>query len=435
MKTLIMACVFACFFVTTNAAVPDTTHADNNPRNAAATAIKYDTPKINENNRVILKTTGLPDNANTENNVMAKIMNDIQQNLDRKNKMFDSTMLKLDKRVGKLDSLIKITGNPRERFDRLVERVQVLEEKQKAVEQNEINVYEANYQSAIINLVSMDREIKPLYLFHATKDFFNTLTETSNPASYDEFRKGFESFRVYVDKVKETNATQKAVSEVIGASGGITGGIPIVGAYSQLMFSSMAEYVNSIGHKKRELKVEAEQMFAITAALSQFTTDKNLIENEWDGITESLDEMQEYYDTVLNHNLNMIDINRGEFTNSFTHQGDASKRYIYLTTLRKKAAQYVLDMIKQDPKDWKENIYYQLMGVQYLKVRYGDITCRVKHHINKYNTLIVKYKNNKQIGTHISALDDKLNLLKSTFDDAFEPEQYVHSATQMYKVI
>jgi hypothetical protein len=253
--------------------------------------------------------------------------------------------------------------------------------------------------------------------------------------NYDEFRKGFENFRVYVDKTKESNATLKAVSEVIGASGYVTSGIPIVGAYSQLMFSGMAEYVNSIGHKRRELKVEAEKMFAITAALSQFTTDKNLIENEWDGITESLDEMQAYYDTMVNNNLKMIKIDRCEFTNQFTHQGDASKRYIYLTTLRKQAADYVLDMIKKDPKDWKENIYYQLMGVQYLKVRYGEITNRIKHHINKYNSIIVKYNNNKQIGSHISTLGDKLNQLKSTFDDAFEPEQYVHSATQMYKVI
>jgi hypothetical protein len=73
------------------------------------------------------------------------------------------------------------------------------------------------------------------------------------------------------------------------------------------MFSGMAEYVNSIGHKKRELKTEAEKMFAITASLSQFSTDKNLIENEWDGITQSLEEMQVYYDTLMNRNMNMLD--------------------------------------------------------------------------------------------------------------------------------
>lgn len=371
----------------------------------------------------------------TEKSVRERILNDIQRSLDKKNQVLDSTITKIDTRVSKLDSVIKITGNPKERIDKLVERVQILEEKQKALEQNEINVYEANYQSAIINLVSMDREIKPLILFRTTKDFFNALTETSNPANYDGFRRGFEKFRVYIDKVKDENATLKTVSEIIGATGNVSFGVPIVGAYSQLLFSGMAEYVNSIGHKKRELKAEAEKMFAITAALSQFTTDKNLIENEWDGITQSLEEMQVHYDTVMNRNMHMLNMDKSDVTYGFTRQSDACKRYLYLSMLRQKAGDYVLAMKKQYPKEWKENIYYQLMDVQSLKVRYGDITYRIKHHINKYAELIAKYKSNKDIGSQVEKLDEKLNGLKATFDDTFEPIQYVHAATQMYKVL
>lgn len=378
---------------------------------------------------------GITDSTLTEKNVREKILNDIQENLDRKNKVLDSTIVKLDSRVSNLDSVIKITGNPRERIDKLVERVQVLEEKQKAIEQNEINVYEANYQSAIINLVSMDREIKPLILFHATKDFFNALTETCNPVNYEGFRVGFEKFREYIDKVKDHDATQKTIADIITATGNVSFGIPIVGAYSQLLFSSMAEYVNSIGHNKRELKKDAERMFSITTALSQFTTDKNLIENEWDGITESLEEMQVYYDSVINRNLRMMSICRGDMENEFSRQSDANKRYLYLTMLRKRASDYVLEMKGRDPKEWKEDIYYQLMDVQSIKVRYGDITYRIKHHINKYTGLIAKYKANQELGTHISGLDGKLGQLRSTFDDAFEPMQYVHAATQMYKVM
>ena len=375
------------------------------------------------------------DTTTVDKTVREQILSDIQHNLDVKNKIVDSTITKLDSRVSKLDSVIKITGNPKDRIDKLVERVQILEEKQKAIEQNEINVYEANYQSAVINLVSMDREIKPLVLFRTTKDFFNAMAETSNPYNYEGFKTGFEKFRVYMDNTKETNATLKAISEVINATGNVSFGIPIVGAYSQLLFSGMAEYVNSIGHKKRELKVESEKMFATTTSLSQFVTDRNLIENEWEGITESLEEMQVRYDTVMNRNLQMLGIDRVEMTNCFTHQSDACRRYLYLTALRQKANDYVAGQKKQDPKDWKENIYYQLMDVQTLKVRYGDVTYRIKHHINQYSKLIVKYKSNKDIGEQVGKLDEKLDQLKSTFDDTFEPMQYVNAATQMYKVL
>jgi len=103
--------------------------------------------------------------------------------------------------------------------------------------------------------------------------------------------------------------------------------------------------------------------------------------------------------------------------------------------LQKKAADYVAERKKQDPKDWKQNIYYQLMDVQALKEKYGDITYRMEHHINKYSVLIAKYKNNKYIGSHVETLDQKLTELRSTFDDAFEPTQYIHAATEMYKVM
>jgi len=375
------------------------------------------------------------DSTLTEKNIREKILGDIQQNLAQKNEQFDSTIVKLDRRVSKLDSTIKLTGNPKERIDKLVERVQVLEEKQKAIEANELNTYEANYQSAVINLVSMDREIKPLILFHTTKDFFNALTETSNPVNYAGFQPGFEKFKLYVQKHKEHDATLHTVSDMISATGNISFGIPLVGAYSQLLFSGMAKYVNAIGHKKREMKREAETMFAVTTTLSQFTTDKNMIDNEWDAITKSLEEMQVYYDSSLNRNLHMVDINRAEFTNAFTRESDANKRYLYLTLLRDKAALYVIEMKQHNPKDWKENIYYQLMDVQSLKMKYGDVTYRIREHIDKYNQLIDKYKNNKNIGDHVAKLENKLNDLKQTFDSTFEPIEYVHTATRMYKVM
>ncbi|HXS36996.1 MAG TPA: hypothetical protein VN721_09860 [Flavipsychrobacter sp.] len=371
----------------------------------------------------------------TEKNIKDKILSDIQENLSIKNKAVDSTISRLDIKVGKLDSLIKITGNPKERVDKLMERVQVLEDKQKALEQNELNIYQANYQSALINLASMDREIKPLLLFHTTRDFFNTLTETSNPVNYEGFQSGFEKFKVYVDKYKDHDATLGAVSDIISSTGNISFGIPLVGAYSQLLFSGMAKYVNSIGHKKRALKKEAEKMFAITAKLSQFTTDKNMIEHEWDGITQSLSEMEVYYDSALNRNLRMVNIDRDDFNNEFTRQSDANARYLYLTILRDKAAKYVLDMKGKDPKNWKENIYYQLMDVQSLKMKYGDITYRIRQHIDKYDVLISKYKADPQIGDHVAKLEVKLNQLKETFDSAFEPSEYVHTATRMYKVM
>jgi len=369
------------------------------------------------------------------NNVREKILDEIRQNFDTKNKILDSTIIRLDDKVSRLDSIINNSGSSKERTDRLIERVQLLEAKQKALEENELNVYEANYQSAVINLVSMDREIKPLLLFNATRDFFNTLTETGNPMNYDGFQNGYTRFRIYVDRYKDHDVALKSISDVVSATGSISFGVPLVGVYSQLLFTGMSKYINSIGHRKRQLKTDAEKMFAIATAVSQFTTDKNIVEHEWDDITQALCEMQVRYDTVLNCNLRMINISRNDLSAQFTQEHDANRRYTYLTYLRQQAMDYVITMKKNNPKDWKENIFYQLMDVQSLKLKYGDLTYRIRQHIGKYDRLFAKYKADKNIGSHVSKLDEKLNQLKATFDATFEPTQYAHAATQMYRVM
>ena len=133
--------------------------------------------------------------------------------------------------------------------------------------------------------------------------------------------------------------------------------------------------------------------------------------------------------------MRMLACGKNEVCTNFTKENDASRRYLYLTALRDRSAEYVLKMKKEHPKEWKEDIYYQLMDVQTLKIKYGDITYHIVHHINKYAALIAKFKTNKDIGPNVSKLDSKLSQLKATFDDTFEPFQYAHSATQMYKVM
>ncbi|HWY34979.1 MAG TPA: hypothetical protein VNX68_10055, partial [Nitrosopumilaceae archaeon] len=102
----------------------------------------------------------ISDSLGTEKELREKVLSDIQVSLDKKMRSIDSTVLRLDQKVNDLDKSIIETNNVREKADKLLERVQALEDKQKALEQNELIVFEANYQSAIVNLLYMDREIK-----------------------------------------------------------------------------------------------------------------------------------------------------------------------------------------------------------------------------------------------------------------------------------
>lgn len=371
---------------------------------------------------------------NSDKYLKNKVLNDIQENLNKKTVALDSTISILDQKVLSLDSSIKATKKASVKVDKLLERVKALEEIQATIEENELNVYQANYQSAIINLVSMEREIKPLILFNSTKSFFGTLSETANPTSYPGYKKWYKQFYGFIQKEKDKDARLSVLNNLLSLTGNLANGTPLSGPITESFFSGISIFINSLGRNQKDLRAESEKMFLLTVKLSQFTHDKDMIEDEWSSITQELQALQAYYDKILSLNFEMLGISKTEFEYKFSKESDAKKRYDYLTFLKQKVADEVAKQKKDNPNEWKEKIYYQLMDVQALKLRFGNITFKISENITRYNGLVNKYKNDKQIGSKVASLETKLTDLKNTFDRAFDPAEYINSATRMYKV-
>ena len=175
-------------------------------------------------------------------------------------------------------------------------------------------------------------------------------------------------------------------------------------------------------------------MFLLTAKLSQFDYDKDLIEQQWEIVTDDLDKLQIHYDTILSQNLALLKVPRDEYGHRFTKETDADQRYQFLTELRKRASGLVTDRRSTDIKNWKQPIYYELMDVQSLKLRFGEQTFEIRGIIGRYNELVMKYKNDPEIGLKVQALGVKLDAMSDTFDSAFDPTEYINSATRMYLV-
>ncbi len=370
----------------------------------------------------------------TDRNIKSKVLSDIQLSLETKTRTLDSSVIKLDKKVDDLDKAIANSRSAYEKADKLLERVQSLEKRQFAIEENELNVYQANYQSAIINLVSMDREIKPLLLFNSSREFFAALTETSNPTSYPGYRQWYQQFTEYVNNERGRDASLNVLGSLLTLTGDISKGTPFTGPLTQSLFSGISSFISSLGRNRKELRDQSEQMFLLTAKIAQFTNDKNLIENEWGAITKELDELQKQYDVLLKQNLKLLQITENDFKNGFSRENDANKRYEYLSFLKQKSAKLVTAQKSSNAKDWKEEIYFELTDVQALKLNFGRTTFRISENIESYKNLIQKYKSDPEIGTRVVQLQDKLTKLKQTFDQAFDPLDYINSATRMYKV-
>ena len=377
----------------------------------------------------------IPDSTlSSDKNIRNKVLGDIQDNLDRKTKSIDQTLTKLDHKVDSLDIEIAASRDAREKADKLLQRVQALEKKQAAIEVNELYVYQANYQSAIINLVSMDKEIKPLILFNTAKSFFTTLGETADPMKYPGYQDWYKKFYDYIEKEKDKEPSLDVLHDMVQVTGNLTAGAGITGPISQALFLGINSFINSLGSKKKELKEQSRKMFLLTAKLSQFDYDKDLVEQQWEIVTKELEKMQIHYDTILNQNLALLKVTPAEYERRYNKETDADKRYEFLTELRKNASALVTDRRSADVKAWKQPIYYELMDVQSLKLRFGDLTFDIRGILAKYSELVTKYHSDPEIGLKVQELEVKLNALDDTFDQAFDPTEYINSATRMYLV-
>lgn len=374
------------------------------------------------------------DQAPTEKDLRNQVLEEIQTGLEAKTRSLETTVTQIDNRLNDLDRAISTSRSAVDKVDKLVERVQELERRQAAIEENELYVFQANYQSAMINLISMDREIKPLKLFDTTKSFFEDLSETGNPMNYAGYRQWFQEFRSYVESQKSNDAGMNVLSALLTLTGDLAKGTPFSGPIVQPLFNGMNTYINSLGRNRRELREQSERMFQLTAKLSQYTHEKNLIETEWTTMTEELDDLQQQYNKILQHNLKKIGVNPTEFYERFTRENDANRRLNYMLEIKQKTADYVARTKNTGSKDWKETIYYEMMDVQALKMRFGQITFDISSNIGSYTQLIAKYKKDAQIGQRIAGLESKLNNLRETFDAVFDPLDYLNSSTRMYKI-
>ena len=249
---------------------------------------------------------------------------------------------------------------------------------------------------------------------------------------YAGYQDWYKKFYDFVEKEKDHEPALSVLHDMVQVTGNLTSGASITGPLSQALFLGINSFINSLGSRRKELRDQSQKMFLLTAKLSQFDYDKDLVEQQWQIVTHELEKLQIHYDTILNQNLALLRVDRGEYNRRFYRENDAEKRYQFLTELRKEASGLVTGRKAADTKSWKQPIYYELMDVQSLKLRFGQLIFDIRGILEKYQELVKKYRNDPEIGMKVQGLEVKLNALSDTFDWTFEPTEYINSATLIY---
>src|SRR5690606_23526355 len=351
-----------------------------------------------------------------------------RENLDLRIKQIDS-------KISSLDESLKNTSSATEKVEKLVERVQILEEKQSELDKNVVSVYKYNYSSAVLNLASMEREIKPLNLFNSSRDFYTTLDKVSNPMTYEGYTAWFKEFEKYIEANKKDEAKLAALSHILNVTGNLAEGTPFTGMFAGSLFDGIGSFINSLGRRDKDLRDTSMQMFKLTTTVSQFTHDKDLIETEWKVITKSLDELKELQEKAMEDNIvKILGINRNEFKKNFTEETDAKKRTQYIISVSKIAENKIAEERTKNPENWKQDYYNQMVNVQNLKIRFGTLTFRIMENLDKYQALINKYKDDEFLKTRVAELSLKLNMVRNSFESTFNPQEYIRASNEMYIV-
>ncbi|HZJ36699.1 MAG TPA: hypothetical protein VFD29_08745 [Gillisia sp.] len=313
--------------------------------------------------------------------------------------------------------------------------MQILEEKQSELDKNVVSVYKYNYSSAVLNLASMEREIKPLNLFNSSREFYTTLDKVSNPMSYEGYAAWFKEFEKYIEENKKSEAKLAALSHIMQVTGNLAEGTPFTGMFAGSLFDGIGLFINSLGRRDSDLKEKSLKMFKITTLVSQFTNDKDLIETEWNAITKSLEELKEIQHNAMEENIvKILGINRTDFKKYFTDETDAKKRTQYILKISKIAEDKISEEKKKNPENWKQDYYNQMVAVQNLKIRFGTITFRILENIDKYKLLINKYRDDEFLKDRIAQLDSKLISVRNSFESTFNPQDYIKASSEMYIV-
>ncbi len=341
----------------------------------------------------------------------------------------------IDTKINNLDESIQNSNSASEKVEKLLERVKYLEERQAEIDKNTVSVYKYNYSSAVLNLASMEREIKPLNLFNSSREFYTTLDAVGNPMNYEGYREWFGKFKSYVAEERKNDARLEALNHMLEVTGDLAKGTPFTGVFAGSLFDGISQFIGSLNRRDKELKDQSMKMLKLTTSIAQFTHDKDLIETEWEGINKSLNELKELQNKALEENLvNILDIKKTDFTNNFTNETDAKKRTQYILDISGIAENKIAEERKTNPENWKQEYHDQMLAVQNLKIRFGMLTFRILENLDKYEKLIDKYQNDPLLKDEMKNLKLKLDLVRNSFESTFNPQEYIKASNEMYIV-
>jgi len=310
-------------------------------------------------------------------------------------------------------------------------RLKILEEAPKT----RINL---NGQLAFTELLSIQRDIQPVELFLTSQSFFDQLGSVGQIQQY----KSFASWKGEFDKWYEKDGKSDGMAGVLQSSlnliSSASSAVPLYGTIVNTAVSGVTTLMSTLGKKEKDLYERTPEMLRVLTVSSQFEQQKSIIDQEWTLINQELEQLQKENSILLEEQMAYFEISQLRYESKYLRATLDSERENFKNECRKSISDKILllDSKPETKGKWLGQIETYMYKVQSLRLRFGQLTSRMKANINQYETLIKTYsdpiKFPAEFTGKIIALNSPLNNLKNKFYSSFNPAKYIEDSAVMY---
>jgi hypothetical protein len=373
-----------------------------------------------------------------QNETTVTISDKIKMERDSELNSYKNKLKENDVEIKKLQDKLSESNNNQVKIATLDGLQQKLDERIKALETASKRKANYNGQLALIELLSVQRDLQPAQLFSSSQTFFSQLGNISNLQNYPSFTTWKTEYDKWYVKQDRDDQMIELVNSSIGLIGDVANKVPLYGSIVQTVSSGIGTLISSFGNKHKELKKKTPEMLRLLNATSQFENQKAIIDHEWEQINKELSQLQAENDKLLREQLKYYGIDYNQYESEYLNATLETERDRFKTkcrtTLNTKITAFDKDTVTANK--WLGQVETYMYKVQSLRIRFGNLTNRMLSNIDRYEQLIKIYSDKtkfpQELTDKIEGLGKTLSSVKKNFSTTFKPEKYIEDSAVMY---
>ena len=321
-------------------------------------------------------------------------------------------------RLGSLDSIISKQEN----------RITLLENSKKIQ-------LKLNGQLAFTELMSIHRDIKPSNLLLSSQEFFSKIAAINNPTQYNAYRQWYKEYEDWYDRKKGKDNWLDLINNSLTMLNEPSSQVPLYGSLYQTFSTGISTAIDLVGGAGRDLRDKTPEMLHVLNTASQFSQQQSIIDNEWQSINEELNKLEDEYKRLLQEQAAYYGIDMNTLKQYQAATLD-SERETLKNKVRKVISTTINQKENQNTKEWLAEVERFMVKTQSLRLRFGQLTLRMKGNIAKYKELINTFARNESFAgefkNELRGLEKSIDQVDANFDSVFNPSKYIEDSAVMY---